>query len=571
MDLKKISVFRIKDDTNPEDFLKQFPGSWDKIDAEGVDELHVRYETKNGKSKTENDVAWIRLLNSTFEDPKYKFRSFNKFARGLAAIKTQNEDGRSSWFVLAFGAHGDTFLEREHANHDFGIKCAMNLSDSEAGIKGIQTTAHEAISKQTERQASTGTSLNVFSVNLDAEMIRSIAGKSQTEFNSVIASFTGKDRIAIRFADDIDVSWNVISDVCKVLDERFSSDDYQQTEFRAFDLFRFETDKATISALDDALCSRIENDELDKIHLAPPEFVEDSNVQYAFEDRDGNALPTLFEELQIANVFSVKKRRRAGLSKARLKKWKIFEFFEETDSLFVRWSVYQTIVAEIDLNGSTYVLSNGQWRRISDELRNEINTYFQEHNDFNVQADYLPEDQLIHDPNTGQNKESVYNDAAAEASDELFCFDKAKIDVAGDKRYEMCDLLHLERVLIHAKRYYSGSASISHLFAQAEFYSRAFATEMETRVQMRDFIENNDRDVNAGKNVAAFRDIIPVDHQSVSEPDFLILFCVLHERENFELSNLPFMAKYQLVKSHRYLTQDRRFNVGLVFRRVVKG
>lgn len=49
------------------------------------------------------------------------------------------------------------------------------------------------------------------------------------------------------------------------------------------------------------------------------------------------------------------------------------------------------------------------------------------------------------------------------------------------------------------------------------------------------------------------------------------MFCVLHDDDDFSLENLPFMSRYELMQSHRFLTEDRGFKVGIVFRQVILG
>lgn len=571
MDLKKLSVFRLKDDTQLDDALKDFPSEWSAIESVSIEEGYIRYEDKGGKPKTEDDIPWLRLLNSTFDQKPFRFNSQNRFPRALAIITVDVGDDQVATFALSFGQHGESFLDKDYINHDFGIRCAMNLSDSEVGLKGIRTTAHEAISKQTERQASAGTSLAVFSIDTDTELIRSIAGRSQAQFDQTIASFTGRDRLALRLADNVVADWGAIASACRTLNERFASNDYAETEFRAFDLFRFETDSEIVEALDNILVGRIEEGETEKIHLAPPEFIEDSEVRYAYEDRDNGVLPDLYDELRIQDIFSVKRRRRAGLTKARLKTWKIYEYHEENDALFVKWSIYQCVVAEVEYDNKTYVLSNAQWREVSTELLTEVQDYLVDHQQFATDAPFLLNDVEIYDEESESNKESVYNERIAQESEDVYCLDKSKIAIAGDKIYEMCDLLSSDKTFVHAKRYYSGSASISHLFLQAEFYARAFATERGTREEMREWIVADTKDVNAGKDKDVFTSVIPLDHSDVNEQDFLVLFCILHSKDEFGLSDLPFMSKYQLVKTHKYLTQDRRFRVGVCFRKVILG
>jgi hypothetical protein len=46
---------------------------------------------------------------------------------------------------------------------------------------------------------------------------------------------------------------------------------------------------------------------------------------------------------------------------------------------------------------------------------------------------------------------------------------------------------------------------------------------------------------------------------------------VLHDDDDFSLDKLPFMSRYELMQSRRFLTEDRNFKVGIVFQRGILG
>ncbi|MDZ4364888.1 DUF6119 family protein, partial [Brevundimonas sp.] len=192
-------------------------------------------------------------------------------------------------------------------------------------------------------------------------------------------------------------------------------------------------------------------------------------------------------------------------------------------------------------------------------------------NDMAVEADFLPVGVNIWSVDREENREEVYNLTAAEACDELYLLDKAKLTVAGQKKYEVCDLLHAGKHIVHVKRYSSGAASISHLFTQGKFYAHAFATDQQCRADITAWIDDDGEHPNVGKNKASFSAIIPIKNSDVDEKDYTVIFCILHNRDAFSVSDLPFMSRYELMLSHRFLTQDRKFKVGVALRNVELG
>ncbi|MGV8597325.1 DUF6119 family protein, partial [Pseudomonas aeruginosa] len=95
------------------------------------------------------------------------------------------------------------------------------------------------------------------------------------------------------------------------------------------------------------------------------------------------------------------------------------------------------------------------------------------------------------DAQRNQNREEIYNQELYNTNNDIFLFDKAKVHIAGERIYEVCDLLHSDKSLIHVKRLKSGSASISHLFLQGKFYSDAFISDQKCRESMREHITEN--------------------------------------------------------------------------------
>lgn len=569
-EFKRVTLYKIKDGVNFSEFLKGEIATYDKVEVEGKFDGYIKYQDAGGGEKTEDAIPWLKFLNSGFESKKYKFTAYNRFPRAIMALRIQRDGLDDAHYVAAFGQHGDTFLNKDQIVYDFGIKVGMNICDDD-GLRRIQTTAHESISRQTERQASTGASLGVFGINSEAEFLRTISGSVKPAYRDAIESFKGKDSILIKFPKDGEVSWSYLADLCQKLEERYLSADYRATAFKSYDTLRHENDPLVIESLDELLCAAIAAKQFDRIHLAPPEFVEGDEPTYSYTAiKEGDDAPTTFEDLRISDLVNIPRRRLKDLTSDTIKNWPIFRFDAEQNTTFKLWNAYRCLVAEVDLDDRTFVLSNGQWREISEELKATVETYYAE-NDMTVVADFLPTSVNIWSADKEENREEVYNLKAAEECGELYLLDKAKLTIAGQKKYEVCDLLHSEKYIVHVKRYSSGAASISHLFTQGKFYAHAFSTDEQCRSDITNWIDGDAEHPNDAKDKAAFSAIVPLKNNDVEEKDYTVIFCILHDRDQFSVSDLPFMSKYELMLSHRFLTQDRRFNVGVALRNVQLG
>lgn len=565
-DFKRVTLYKIKSVVGFDDFL--LGNNYDNVEVEEGVAGRIKYEEVHSKNKSEDDVPWLVFLNSGHDPKKYEFRSRNKFPRAVMALRIETEQ-EPLFFVAAFGQHADSYVDKDQIVYDFGIKVGMNICHDD-GLRRVQTTGHEAISKQTERQASTGAALSVFGINSETEFLRTISGSVKEEYKDVVESFKGKDSITIKFPKESEVSWSYLAEVCRRFEERYHSDDYRGTQFRSYDNLRHENDPVVIEQLDQLLCAAIEARDFSRVHLAPPEFVEgDMEFTYVKAKPDEPAPPT-HQDLTIDDIVSVPRRHIKDMTAQRLKSWKIYSYDSEHHATYPKWNAYKCIVAEVDLGDQTYVLSNGQWREISEDLKAEIDTFLADEVT-ELDAPHLLDGVNIWSAVHNQNREDVFNSTVGRACPDLYVLDKSKITIAGSKSYEVCDLLHLDGSIIHVKRYSSGAASISHLFTQCKFYSDAFLTDVACRADMRTWIAEDDGADNAGKDKAPFLALIPERSQDVFGQNYTVIFCILHNSDAFALSDLPFMSRYELMLSQRYLTEQRKFKTGVVFRKVEHG
>ncbi len=536
---------------------------------DGVAEARAAYKETGGKKKTDANIPWLAFINKGQPGgAKFDFEWTNKSPSAILVIKIVVA-GETSFYALTFGLAGDSFLDHEKIVHDFGIKVAMNIC-SESRLKRIQTSIHEAVSTQTERQISTNSSLSTFNINGEKEFLRSLSG-STTEDYPYISSFRGKESITIKADKNSPLTWETLIPRLHELGTVAKSLRYQDI-FTEYDKFPFESDPEQIAKLDAKLFEDIKSKNHDKIHLSPPTFFDYDNNMFVYKDEGDDT--KYFEDLSLSDLLSFRKREfRDRADIGAIKNMRISEYNPESGNLTSRWSAYRCIVAEISLDGSVYILSLGQWRRVSDGLKDEVDTFV---GTIVVTAPaFLPEGISIWNPNAkvakdgtvkGENQESVFNQHAADNSPDLFLFDAGKVEIAGEKKYEVCDLLHSSKKFIQVKRYSSGSASISHLFVQARFYAEAFLFDRKCRKSMCDHIIANQN----GKDGNLFVALLPEERSAIEAKDYTICLCVLSDKDDFQINSLPFMAQYELMHTLRYIT-----NLGMkgeiAFRNVLFG
>lgn len=584
MELEKINLFKIKDGIERfDDFVKTedhqrrpLPQLKDIVlpelpDFDGEASAKTTFRQSRGAQKTQEDFPWLSFINKGLPaDGRFQFSWQNNYPSAIVAIKINN-NGNDNYYALTFGLAGQSFLKSNVYICDFGIKVAMNICDEER-LRRVKTSIHEAISTNAEKQISTGSSFPVFNIDDEKEFIRSIAGSAKEEYN-YISSLTGKESITIKIDKDNPISWENLIERINELNDAYHRDDYKKI-FPGYDKFHFETDKDQIDKLDKIVFKHIKENDTDNIHLFWPEFVDYGTHSFLFaSDPDGEK----FDDITLDDLLAHRKRKFTERSSiASIKNMKVYLYDATFGNITRKESAYRCLVAEIVLGGNIYILSMGQWKQISDDFKNEVSKYIEDNEIEIARPAYLPDGISIWNPKArvdgegnpkGENRESVYNIEAARRSRDLFLFDTAKIEVAGEKKYEICDLLHTRGVLIQVKRLRSGSASISHVFLQGRFYAHAFLTDEKCRLGMRTYIEENAGD----RDVQIFVDIVPEDRGQIIANQYTVLFCIITNKQNMGIDKLPFMSQFELMNTHKELSNGLGFECRVVFPKVLLG
>lgn len=585
MSLEKITVYKIKPNaTNFSDFMKTHDSKKNQLPTlkhvqlpriegfEGELEARVVFKEVGGKEKTHLDFPWLVFINQAMSiDDKCTFSWTNKFPSALIALKISTLRN-TDFYVLTFGMAGNSYFDHDMIVHDFGIKVAMNICDEDK-LNRIQTSIHEAVSTQTERQISANSNLSTFNINGEKEFLRTLVGHAIDHYD-YIKSFQGKESIAIKIRKQDDLSWDKLVPRIHELGLASKSNRYKSI-FKEYDKFPFETDPLYIAQLDEILFNHLKNGNYDNLHLSPPEFFDYENLMFLYQpDPDAQK----YEELILEDLISQRPQPFKSNSNINLIKAMKISVYNATTGVVEKnkWSAYKCLVAEVTKDNKTYILSMGQWRCVSNELLQQVSDYI--HSIPASDLNYLPNNLRIWNPEAkggkngkafiGENQEGVFNEEAANNNDYLYCFDKGKIEIAGEKIYEVCDLFYFENEakFIQVKRYSSGAASISHLFVQARFYAEAFLFDDNCRKAMKQYVNNNP----LGKDVASIEALIPEERDSIIANNYTICLCLLTDKNNFQIENLPFMSKYELMHTFKYL-QNLGFKKEIVIKQVILG
>ncbi len=526
------------------------------VDIETKSLVGKFYYDEIGTVTYKENIPWISFFNEKITN-KISGDYLNKYPRGAFFYKIK---GTQDFYVSLFGLGADSFINKAMIVFDFGIKVAMNLCDPD-NLKRVQSSKVEAIAVHSEKQINNGAKLSTFNIDDEKEFLRKISAKPLPGHKN-ISVITGAESISVKFSKDDKLSWDKLKSMTTELNELYSSQKYKEI-FKNYDNFNILNDKnPLVGELDDILLKNMKQGIIDKIYLTSPEFFDYEKFEFAYNkpQKDKNNEIQRYDELSYSECFERYKIKDTTKIEA-LKSWDVYKYDIEKNIYTKLASVYKCLVAEIDYKDGKFILFNGRWRQVDKSLQEKVSNYF---NNEGVCFEAYNDELLLNnvsiwDVKSNKFKEAVYNEKCAGNNPNIFMFDRSNIDYG-----EMCDLFSLNKELIHVKRYGNGSASISHLFVQAKYYTDLFISEADARKQMREFIDEDILDVNAvnyQKDASKFKEIIP--EKSPNDNDYTVILCILSEQKK-ALCDLPFMAQYEMYQTHKYLTNNRHFKVKLV-------
>jgi uncharacterized protein (TIGR04141 family) len=562
MSIDKITIYKIKDTaTVRSDFLK-VDGVPKNITlparAAGVPvSVWAHVKTHTVVRKTQDNIPWLAFFNEGLNAADhFRYNAQNSFPSGVVVVQFEVA-GTASFYALTFGLGGENLIDHEYIVRDFGLQVAMNICDPD-NLKRIQTSMHEAVSTQSERQISVGSSFSVFNIDDEKEFFRAVAGAAKAEFDFV-QSFNGRDSIAIKARKGNALNWRNLVDRVEMLANAYDLEDFK-TNFPGYAKFRFENDPIIIAELDSILFNKIRGNDLANIHLAAPEVMDFNSVEFSY-----NKEAERYDDLVLSELLAARRAFGDRSSIDSLKGMRIQVWNVDTQAKMRDWSGYKCMVAEVERGNESYILSNAQWKQVASDFKTEVDNYMAT---ITVSTDgFLLSDVRIWHAVSGKNKESVFNAEVAAATTDVLLFDTAKIEIAGQRYYETCDIFHKERKFVQVKRFSSGSASVSHLFVQGRFYAEAFLSDDNCRQGMRNHVD----EIAPVLTKDVFLALIPLARKEVVSNSYTVVFCILGDNDGGVLADLPFMARYELMHTHKHLTNGLGMNCEVAFRKVLTG
>jgi len=194
-------------------------------------------------------------------------------------------------------------------------------------------------------------------------------------------------------------------------------------------------------------------------------------------------------------------------------------------------SVLKCIYAEVDLDGSKYILTDQSWYQISADFVKEVEDTC---NLIPECTTIFPDYEIsVHGIEGSNEGEAGYNKTLVSADNtNRTLFDRNLISWSGITSIEFCDVYINSKQLIHVKRY-GGSSSLSHLFQQGAVSSELFVSEQRFRNKVNELMPESERT------------------ETVDPHKYEVVFLIINKSE--KLLKLPFFSKVTLKSIARRL------------------
>lgn len=399
---------------------------------------------------------WLGFLSDGLQRP-LEFRVAT--ASALLLLRTH---GRI--FAVTFG-FGGTMLASNARVRDFGVRVALNSIDP-ALIKSVDMRRVEEMTVHTRRQVSRASNLAPFRIDERQDFIRSIGGRPFSGLGWK-GMLEGADSVAV----SRDMTFEELPALCSQLLALYESTDYLDHGFGFFDNLRLVTDPDDLRRLNSELDEALASGSASGLHLSLPDAMDLGDINnYKYRGRG-----QVRDELDVEDMLDELRASGVTVNAEWLESHDLLvNYARSPETDYARCPLFETIVFETRLDDeAVYVLSAGEWHRVSVELVTEVEDRLKGVLECDAK---FPECDM-------KWTEGRYNHEASACLGHA-CMDEQIIVLGGQDKVEFCDLLGSDGRFIHIKKR-SKSSTLSHLFFQGLNSARLFLESPEFRDRAR--------------------------------------------------------------------------------------
>lgn len=423
------------------------------------------------------------------------------------------------WMCFSFG-HTISKLNVIWFEKDFGLKVVLNTVNHEK-LKSIDSKTVDTVIVNKRTQLSKENKIQNFGFEINKDLLRSVAGKPSD--SSFASSVSGSETLFI----NCDITSNTLYQKVQEIYRHYTSAVYR-ANYEWIDNIKPVKDLLLISQLDEELVNQfnlsLAGDAESEMQLASPDILEISSIDHfkikGYRSRSDFSLPNFDDLINDLITYEI-----TAITIRDLESYNI-EAISGDNQTVSRWSVYNWLICEIDIDNTKYILSDGEWYEISSDYFRSVETVFDRI------TSNSREYQRIGTTNA-ENETQYFSDYVL-SSNEIILDGKLFYEYGGHNSIEICDIYNSDRRFIHVKD--GGSSSkLSHLFNQGLVSAQLFVSD-----------QNFQRDLKT-KLIAK-----PVLRSTITSPietsQFHVVFRILKPGT---VLNLPFFTKIVLNDAYR--------------------
>ena len=465
--------------------------------------------------------AWLRFVEPALtEVPEHILSSSSS---GLLLLRVDERI-----FAVTFG-YGRGLIDQSKIHRQFGLRVALNAVDP-SQLRSMDTKTFEDMVVTRNTQSSRSSDLPTFGIDITRDILRAATGEPRDP--TLCRRISGADPVVV----NKEIKISELADFCRTLVGVYNSDSYK-ADFAWIDQLALVQESDVADRLDGLVVSQLRASDVSRLHLATPDPIDPADVE---SFRINGARAHEFVELDIDAYVENLGAKRGDITLDRLKRWKVGVRYSRSSELDDRWNVYQCLVAEERLGDRQYALIEGRWFAISESLAAEVNEFA---DGVGVSSLTLPA------ARKGESEPDYTKRVAVEIGASVLSVD-AKIRRPGgaSSGIELCDLLTVERELLHIKRK-SRSSTLSHLFAQGRVSALTLLQDGTYRNKVRALIKET-----APSSVeATWQETVPSGSQKFDASKYTVSYVVIANSSQSGNHWLPFFSKLNFMHTAREL------------------
>ena len=473
------------------------------------------------KSRNPAEPAWVSFVSPALTDKPDGLLSSS--SSGLLLLRAKGQ-----MFALTFG-YGRSLLDQSKIHRQFGLRVTLNAVDP-AQLRSLDTKTFDDMVLTRTTQASRSSELPTFGVDISRDILRAATGEPRD--GTLAKRLSGSDALVI----NRQVKVSDLREFCADLLTIFNSDVYKE-DFEWIDQLAVINDKGLIDRLDAEMVDQLRKHDTSRIHLAAPDPIDPAEIDVF------KMSPTRrreFDDLDLDEYLDELGAKTDEISVEQLKRWKVSVRYTRSPDLDSRWSIYQCLVAEQQLDTELFALIEGRWFKVSTSLAEQVDGYLAG----------LDESSLaLPDAEHGEKEPDYVRRVASALPDSVLNVD-AKIKRPGGAAsgIEFCDLVSAEHELVHIKRK-SRSSTLSHLFAQGRISATTLVQDGTYRDGVREIISTTA----PAETVNNWLNKVPASNGQVVPNHYTVSYVVVANAKAPGTTWIPFFSKLNLMQTGREL------------------